>query len=259
VELEHLRIGAGEPLVLVHGIGHHLGGWAPVVDALAARHEVWAVSLPGFGESPGVTAAPTVGALAGAVAEFMTQRGQESFHVAGNSLGGGVALELARAGRARSVCAIAPVGFWSAPERAYLHASLVVTRASAVALAPVAGRVARRPRLRRAVALQMNARGERWTPAQFASSVRALAHAPGFHATRRAALADRFADGEAVSCPVTVAWPEHDRLLLTRPQSRRARRALPTATHVILRGCGHVPMADDPEQVARVILTAARR
>ena len=56
--------------------------------------------------------------------------------------------------------------------------------------------------------------------------------------------------------PVTVAWGEQDRLLLPR-QAERARRALPRARHIRLAGCGHVPTWDDPEQVARAILTSA--
>jgi pimeloyl-ACP methyl ester carboxylesterase len=60
------------------------------------------------------------------------------------------------------------------------------------------------------------------------------------------------------ACPTTIAWAEHDRLLLTGRQAPRARRWLPEARHVTLHGCGHVPTWDDPEQVARAILDAAR-
>ena len=59
------------------------------------------------------------------------------------------------------------------------------------------------------------------------------------------------------SCPTTVAWGNRDRLLIFSRQAPRARRALPAARHVVLRGCGHVPTWDDPEQVARAILEAS--
>jgi pimeloyl-ACP methyl ester carboxylesterase len=52
MELNHHRAGAGEPLVLLHGIGSHWQMWEPVLPALTARHEVIAVDLPGFGDSP---------------------------------------------------------------------------------------------------------------------------------------------------------------------------------------------------------------
>jgi pimeloyl-ACP methyl ester carboxylesterase len=57
----------------------------------------------------------------------------------------------------------------------------------------------------------------------------------------------------APTVPVTVAWGDHDRLL-SPVQAERARHALPEARHVSLTGCGHVPMSDDPDLVARVIL-----
>ena len=57
--------------------------------------------------------------------------------------------------------------------------------------------------------------------------------------------------------PATVAWGERDRLLIFSRQAPRAQRMLPGARHVVLRGCGHVPTWDDPEQVARVLLEAS--
>jgi pimeloyl-ACP methyl ester carboxylesterase len=53
--------------------------------------------------------------------------------------------------------------------------------------------------------------------------------------------------------PVTIAWGTRD-ALLPPTQARRARRLLPRARHLWLRGCGHVPMSDDPVQVAGVLL-----
>lgn len=54
--------------------------------------------------------------------------------------------------------------------------------------------------------------------------------------------------------PVTVAWGDRDAFTSYRTQEPRTRVVLPQARHVTLRGCGHVPSYDDPEQVARVIL-----
>ena len=55
---------------------------------------------------------------------------------------------------------------------------------------------------------------------------------------------------------VTVAWGEHDKLLLRR-QADRARAALPQARHIILPGCGHVPTYDDPAVVTDAIVSSA--
>ena len=56
---------------------------------------------------------------------------------------------------------------------------------------------------------------------------------------------------------MTVAWGTRDALLIPR-QAARAQRLLPWATHVTLRGCGHVPCHDDPETVAAVMLAGSR-
>jgi pimeloyl-ACP methyl ester carboxylesterase len=57
----------------------------------------------------------------------------------------------------------------------------------------------------------------------------------------------------APSVPVTVAWGTRDRILWPR-QAGRAAELLPRARHVWLPRCGHVPMIDEPEQVATLIL-----
>ena len=74
--------------------------------------------------------APTVAALAAAVEEL----GVERPHVAGNSLGGGIALELGRRGWAGSVCAISPIGFAVWRERAYARAMLCAVHGMATAI-----------------------------------------------------------------------------------------------------------------------------
>src|SRR5437763_1542579 len=61
----------------------------------------------------------------------------------------------------------------------------------------------------------------------------------------------------AAGVPTTIAWGRRD-LLLFPHQARRARRALPGARFVALPGCGHAPMADDPELVVKVLLEASR-
>ena len=124
--LAYDRTGSGPPLVLVHGLGSCKEMWRPVVPLLAREREVIAVDLPGFGASP--PGPETVEGLADAVAGFADELGLERPHVAGNSLGGGVALELAARGRVRSACGVSPIGFGNHREMAYARAVLVGTR-----------------------------------------------------------------------------------------------------------------------------------
>lgn len=260
MDLNHHRVGSGEPLVLIHGIGSRWQMWEPVLPGLSAEYDVIALDLPGFGRSPmppGGTA-PGVASLTGLVGGFLTGLGVERPHVAGNSLGGLIALELARQGAVRSAAGISPAGFASRAEAAYARRSLWFGARAARTLAPQADRLLLRPGVRKlALGLYM-AHPERISPADAAASARALAFAPWFDATLPSLHAREFAGGDDIQAPVTIAWGERDRLLLPR-QARRAAAQIPRARMVTLRGCGHVPTYDDPGQVARAIRESARR
>jgi pimeloyl-ACP methyl ester carboxylesterase len=255
VDLNHHRAGRGEPLLLIHGIGSRWQVWQPVLPQLQAAHEVVAIDLPGFGDSP----MPPPGTLPGAasltklVCEFLDRLGIEAPHVGGNSLGGWVALELAKLGRAQTVTVLSPAGFHNDLEARFQHSSIWTTVRAARVLAPVAEPLLTPPLGRRLMYAQLAAHPERIPPADAVDHLRAFAHAPWLDATLPAITADRFGGGERIDVPVTIAWGEHDRLLLPR-QARRAVGAIPSARLVTLRGCGHVPTYDDPQQVAAVLL-----
>lgn len=245
--LAHDRTGAGTPLVLIHPLGGDRRVWEPVLERLGSERDVIALDLPGFGESPPLPGTPTPSALAQVVAGFLDALGLGRPHIAGNSLGGWVALELALAGRARSVGAIAPAGLWPEP----LGPKAGIARGLARGVLPVVPLVARWPAGRRVLLASVVARPDRVPPAAAAQLVRAYATAPGFVATNAAMRATTFRGLERVRARVTLAWPEHDRLV-ARPAY------LPPAVHNrVLRGCGHVPMWDEPAHVAHVLLEAS--
>ncbi|MEU5435391.1 alpha/beta fold hydrolase [Streptomyces sp. NPDC020719] len=259
VTIAYRRAGAGEPLLLLHGIGHHRQAWDPVFDLLAAERDVIAVDLPGFGESPALpdgvaydlaTVVPTLGALC-------AELGVERPHVAGNSLGGLLALELGRGKLVRSVTALSPAGFWTQSERRYAFATLTTMRRTAKLLPlPVIERMSRTTVGRTALTSTIYAHPGRRSPQAVVAETLALREATGFAETLAAGVAVRFAD-DVPGIPVTVAWGTKDRLLLRR-QGVRAKQTIPGARLVRLPGCGHVPMNDDPARVARVILDTSR-
>ena len=254
--LAHIRRGSGPPLVLIHGIGSQWQMWRPVLDRLTPEREVVALDLPGFGDSDEHRARPTIEALAGAVAEFLDDAGLSGAHVAGNSLGGGVALQLARMGAVRSACLVSPAGFVNDREGTYARIMLTESRRMAKLTAPRAGVVCG-GRVRRTLALaHLSARPWRIPAEEAAGAMRNLGRCPGFETTFDA-VGDFRWSGPEPACPVTVAWGERDRILIYSRQAPRARRRLPGARHVTLSGCGHVPTWDDPEQVARVLLEAS--
>ncbi len=255
------RHGSGEPLVLLHGIGHHRQAWDPVADALAAHREVIAIDLPGFGESPAQP--PSIPySLDSAVEVFAAMfraLGVERPHVVGNSLGGLIALHLARAGHVRSVTALSPAGFWTEPERIYAFTVLSTMRRGARLLPPTTvERLARSAAGRAALTGSIYNRPGRRSPQAVAAETRALREAPGFEATlsagRRGAL---FEGGISWDIPVTIGWGTRDHVLVRR-QGLRAKQVVPHARLVRLPGCGHVPMNDDPRLVTRVILDGSR-
>jgi pimeloyl-ACP methyl ester carboxylesterase len=252
--LAHRRSGSGPPLVLLHGIGLDRRVWEPLLPYLEPEREAIAVDLPGFGESAPLSVTPTIPALADAVQAFLGESGLDRPHVAGNSLGGAIALELGARGAARTVCALSPAGLARGREGLYERGSLRATHATARALDRFA-HVAYGGRVRRTLLLsQIFARPWR-VPAEAAAHMNhSTARAPGFLPTLPEV--GRRPPARPV-CPATVAWAEHDRLLLTSRQAPRARRLLPDVHHTILTGCGHVPMWDDPGLVATTLLEAS--
>ena len=253
------RVGRGEPLLLLHGIGHHWQAWEPVLSALAAERDVIAIDLPGFGASPGLpegvpydldSVVPVLGALCAAL-EI------DRPHVVGNSLGGLLALGMGREKLARSVTALSPAGFWTQAERQYAFSTLRGMRAMAKSMPlPLVERLSQSAAGRFALTSTIYAKPARRSPESVVAETLALREAVGFEPTLATGRAVQFRD-DVCDIPVTVAWGTHDRLLLRR-QGVRAKNIMPGARLVRLPGCGHVPMSDDPALVARVALDTSR-
>src|SRR5215204_5445372 len=87
------------------------------------------------------------------------------------------------------------------------------------------------------------------------TAIHDMATAPGFRETLHALEKRQFEDGAAITVPVTVAFGSRDRVLL--PKVARRRDQLPDQTRwVTLSECGHIPMFDDPEATADLLLGA---
>jgi pimeloyl-ACP methyl ester carboxylesterase len=255
--LNHRRAGAGEPLLLVHAT---LGAWIPVIPVLSTRHDVIAVDLPGFGGSAPLADGvhPTVSRLADAASDQLDVLGLATVHLAGNSLGGWVALELARRGRARTVVAISPIGLGTDRENRRARRALGLVHAIAPTARPIVGPVSRKAFGRTVLGgagLQL-ARPWRHEPAEMVAAVRDYWMAPGFDATLRWAFTHRAEGLEEIGCQVTIAWGTRD-LLLPFRQAARFEARIRHARLQPLKGLGHVPMSDDPAVVASVILETA--
>jgi pimeloyl-ACP methyl ester carboxylesterase len=259
VSINHNREGSGPPLVLLHGVGHHWQAWRPVIDLLIGEFDVIACDSPGFGRSaplpPGI--APTIPAYVDAFEWFFVELGIERPHVAGNSMGGAIALELTRRRAVRSACAFSPAGFWTPMERRFCQLSLGALAAVPVAARPALTALARTPMGRRALFAQNYGYPARLPAEEAVSTLEDAWAAPALSGALDAFSEYTFGEPEELqSVPLTVAWGKHDRLLPYRRQAPRARAMMPWATHVTL-GTGHVPFSDDPAAVAAVIRARA--
>jgi pimeloyl-ACP methyl ester carboxylesterase len=260
IDVNYERRGTGSPLVLVHGIGHRWQAWNPVLDRLAEQHDVIAIDLPGFGRS-----APMPDGLAHDLPATMTVLGQifdqlglKSPHIAGNSLGGLIAVEAAARGLVASSTALSPAGFWlDGKDRVRALGTLKLLRTGAVAPRPLGRALTGNRLLRKASLGVLYAHPERIDVRSARGDLAALRSAPGFNPTLRTGRTFSWT-GPEPTVPLTIAWAELDRILPLH-QAARARELLPNAHHVTLAGCGHVPMIDDPELVARTILDTCAR
>jgi pimeloyl-ACP methyl ester carboxylesterase len=255
MELAYDRSGSGPPLVLLHGLGHRRQAWSAVVGLLAPYRELIVVDLPGHGQSPPLVTAgrPPVPVMLEALLGFLDELGLDHPHLAGNSLGGRLALEAGAVGHAASVTALSPAGFFrNRADMLYARTIFNVMQAAGRQLQPVSGALLEATVGRGLLYGALVNRPSRLTPEQARGDFEA------FLAGREAvsivlSRIGQFTGKLSADVPVTIAWGAKDRLL-SRRQALVAKAVLPTAQFVLLPGCGHVPMTDDPELVAGVLL-----
>jgi pimeloyl-ACP methyl ester carboxylesterase len=249
----------GAPLLLIHGLGGDRHSWTPVLPGLTAERDVLVVELPGFGASPPLPddVEPSPVALAAAVLRALDAAGAERVHVVGHSLGAWVALELADTapGRVLSVVAITPAGFWSHPLAAREGRAVKLGRR----LAPLLPVVLAPQRVRDAVLHSVLGGTGDFRYRDAVAVVRGYVTAEDYERVNRA-MRRRVYDYPgrlaplARRIPVEVVWAALDRMVSA------PRIPLPAAVRVhLLPGAGHLPMFEQPERTAAIVLDAARR
>ena len=246
--------GTGQPLVLLHGLGMSHYAWTPVAPLLARERRVIAFDIAGFGRTPPLppNTAPTVPPLVDALESCLHEAGIPlPVDLAGNSLGGWMALEAGRRGLARRIVAISPAGLWSSRPPAHVAVIFRALRFGARHVPGAAKRLLSIAALRElTLALPISAGSRRMPAAAVARLVDDLGRCPAFEATFRHTRTP-FA-GPDIAVPVTVAFGDRDWIL---PAASRCRDTLPPHTRWLEpRGWGHVPMWADPQGVASVIL-----
>lgn len=260
MSLAYERYGSGPPLVLLHGVGHRRQAWGAVLGRLTPHRDVIMVDLPGHGESPPLTLAgrPVLDAMLAEVTRLLDELGLDRPHVAGNSLGGRLALEAGVRGRAATVTALSPAGFWrNRGEIAYDRAVFKIMELAGARTQRFAPALVRSTAGRAILYGAIVSRPSRMTPQQALGDTTAfLAATDALHVIL--AGMTNFTGAMPAGVPVMIAWGTRDRLLFPG-QARVAKAYLPQALLVPLPGCGHVPMTDDPPLVADVLLRGSGR
>jgi pimeloyl-ACP methyl ester carboxylesterase len=237
--------------------------WTPVLAGLEPRHDVLALTLPGHRGGPAAPPNVSVQSLADAVESALDEAGFENPHVVGNSLGGWLALELARRGRARTVTAVSPAGAWRNPLD-LVRMQLTLSISGRAAAMPLTGAVLspflRSPAGRRLVFRQLMERGDRMTTRQ-AAAVLADSHAcTVLPALLKAGRRDgQIAQLSTPNCPIRVVWGRRDRVIPYARHGRPLMRLVPGVEQVSLPGAGHVPMYDAPALLRSLILDLTGR
>lgn len=254
--------GQGPDLICIHGLASARTAWNPIVELLTPHFRVWRVDLPGHGHSPQLTqlqdASPT--GLASQLREFAAAQGIHRPHLAGNSLGGFIALEWARQELVSSVTALCPAGLWRPlPGRSRI---IEFNQRSARTALPLIGPLTRPAWLRSALMSSASERARRIDRSVVIDAIRAQAQAQGYTAAYQATLLASF-DPTAPhpispKTPVTIAFGDRDRIL-PAPRNQRRDRAPAHARWEVLYDCGHVPMWDVPRVSASLIRETAQR
>jgi len=237
--------GRGEPLVLIHGLATTRAIWRRVVPLLATTHQVIAIDVPGFGETPPAGPGFELDTVADDIARGLARLGR--FDLVGHSLGGAIAIALAERHprTVRRLVLVAPAGLRPLPGAAARVAGVAAARAI--------------PLRRRGAALADTAWGRRllMSPGTVdprsipPAEVRAMLDASR-GATRIAAALESAASADLrkrlahLAVPVGALWGEGDRII---PLG-----GLPPGAPVVrIKGTGHIPMMEAPERFAALL------
>ncbi len=258
--LHNQKIGnkTNRPLVLLHGVGMSASAWSPVVDLLKTERLVIAYDLPGHGKTPPLAKNErhSPKAIAQKIKQSLEAEGiTELVDIVGNSLGGFIALELAKLGYARSVVGISPAGLWQKRAPFWLLLVLGIVKFSVthpfrfftIQLAKFGfGRSL-------IFKIPVSAHGSKIPFDDAKSTIINFANTKNLMQILRGS-AKPFRGGEKITVPCTIAFGDKDWLLPKRNAQFRERLPKHHIWSDKLQNCGHVPMWDNPEKVAELIL-----
>jgi pimeloyl-ACP methyl ester carboxylesterase len=258
-----LSAGVGPDVLLcLHGLGGTKASFLPTVAALADRYRVVAMDLPGFGESDKPIGAPYNSEwLARTAFDVLDALEVDAAHVAGNSMGGRIAIEagLMDRSRLRSLSLLRPALAWLRDRRWAPVVRLLRPELGLVQVAPrsVTDRIVRR---------LVPGGNDGWAAAGVDEFLRSYLTPRGraafYAAARNIYLDEPHGDDGfwtrlgSLSPDALFVWGRHD-TLVPIAFMKHVERALPSASHVELE-CGHVPQLERPRETHAAMLDFMR-
>ncbi len=256
MDMRHIKMGSGKPLLLLHGLGGSWREWSPVLDGLAAEREVIAVDLPGFGDTPPLPGEVSIETLADAVTGFLQSQNHIGVDVVGGSMGARLALELARRGVVEATVSLDPGGFWSGWQEKYFFASIWLSIRLIRLLQPVMPQLTASPIGRTLLFAQFSARPWRLSQKVTLDEVRSFAASTSLEEALHQLVygpAQKGAPRGSMQKPVVIGWGRQDKVCFPS-QSERAMKLFPDAKLHWFDDCGHLPQWDAPRETTRMIL-----
>jgi len=250
-----VRTGSGSAVVLIHGFASSIYTWKDVIPALAARHDVVALDLPGFGQSD-QPADLSFEDFPRSMLGLMDRLGIERAALVGNSMGGATAAVVGgtQPERVSALVLVDPAGFNMAPSE-----WPAMVRATTSWAAPFLRFLPGKRLVVEASLRQVFHDPARVTPERV-SEYLASAQRPGALQAMRslgASLGERPSRvAEAlpgITAPTLVIWGDHDRWIPVAHADRFV-AAIPGARKIVIPACGHVPQEERPDLVARLVL-----
>lgn len=270
--LEQVRTGGGRfsvltagakdaaPLLLIHGLGATKSSWLPVVPELARHHRLIVPDLPGFGASTKPRGRYDARWFSQRLFSLLETLGHERVLVAGNSMGGRVAQEMAmlEPKRVRAIACLCPATPFSR------RPALWLVRLLRPELAFFAGRLPRGriKDLMRDLFADPGRVSEEWFEAaidDFLDCWRSPRARMAFSAAARNIYLDE-PEGEEgfwtrlarMQTPALYLFGKQD-VLISHRFAKKVSEALPSACVEVWNGCGHVPQIENPDRTVRAI------
>jgi pimeloyl-ACP methyl ester carboxylesterase len=253
--ISYADIGSGPVAVLIHGQGGSWQWWLRILPVVSAHRRVIAVDLPGFGGSDPIAAGDVFSEHVATIIGLLDHLGLADAIIAGHSMGGLVALQVAceHPDRVAGLMLIDAGGANISAARLALIVTGLRTFSRIFAI-PWVPRVVARKRYLRSSLMALALHDPRTLSTSLAMEILPRMAAPGFvQSLRAAAIAVNHVTPQAVTCPSLIVWGVRDRILPVST-GRVLASKIPDARFVPLDNVGHCVMVEAAGQFSQLLI-----